>query len=290
MRWKQLFIVERMAVDVRFTREAFETMVRQLLYQEPVSFDMLCQIAEQTLRPAVKRWCDAEDCLRGRGYEEDILQEIHLRLIKTTVPFFLLRDGVDAPCNNDPEGFERWMYSVAKNVKRDFANRVRKRDFNTENLDDFPCLAAPESDAAEREAYIAQLRKAFNVVLESDVSVYKVLTWLAQCVFILNQDISKIQCNELIIVLFAKNTLNDMYAMIQAASEKIPWIVITEEQNKKILEALRKKTSDGVIYGEVTYESFFMKQNGVISGKKSVSDWMNRMNAMIKRAGVGYVG
>ena len=276
-----------MAIGVRFTREAFETMVSQLLFDETVSFDMLCQIAEQTLRPTVKRWCDAEDCLRGRGYEDDIMQEIHLRLMKTTVTSFLLHKKVDAPYNNDPEGFEKWMFSVAGNIKKDFANRIRGRDFKTENLEDYAHIPGPADDGWEREERVAQLRKALSLVLESDAGVYKILTWLAHFVFILDHDISKIQCNELILSQFAKRTLNEMYAMLLLASEKIPWLVVTEEQNKKILDALRKKSASGVLYGEATYESFFMKQNGIVSGKKSISDWMHRMNNMIKRAGCG---
>ena len=69
------------------------------------------------------------------------------------------------------------------------------------------------------------------------------LTWLAQFIFILEYDISKIKSNELIITAFENKTLYDMYDMILTASNKFPWIVITREQNEKILDALRKKES-----------------------------------------------
>ena len=75
---------------MRFTRNEFDTMVNELLYSTPASFDMLCSIAEKTLRPSVINWCKNEDCLRGKGYEDDIMQEIHLRLMKTTVDYFLI--------------------------------------------------------------------------------------------------------------------------------------------------------------------------------------------------------
>ena len=106
---------------------------------------------------------------------------------------------------------------------------------------------------------------------------------MAQFIFILEYDISKIKSNELIITAFENKTLYDMYDMILTASNKIPWIVITREQNEKILEALRKRRNGNVSYGETKYKDFFMKHNGEVSGKKSISDWMNRMNDMIKR-------
>lgn len=269
---------------MRFTRDEFDVMVNELLYKDPISFDMLCQVAEKTLRPSVVNWCKTEDCLRGRGYEDDIMQEIHLRLMKTTVDYFLLRDDIEGPYNDNPEGFEDWIFFVAKNIKRDFANRIRNRDFTTEDIDDPAIGEIPSVDYEDdTEENVDRLKHAFSIVLSSDVGIYKVLTWLAQFIFILEYDVSKIKSNELIITAFENKTLYDMYDMISTASNKIPWIVITREQNEKILEALRKRRNGNVSYGETKYKDFFMKHNGEVSGKKSISDWMNRMNDMIKR-------
>ena len=269
---------------MRFTRDEFDVMVNELLYKDPISFDMLCQIAEKTLRPSVVNWCKTEDCLRGRGYEDDIMQEIHLRLMKTTVDYFLLRDDIEGPYNDNPEGFEDWIFFVAKNIKRDFANKIRNRDFTTDDIDDPAIGEIPSSDYEDdTEENVDRLKQAFSIVISSDVGIYKVLTWLAQFIFILEYDISKIKSNELIIAAFENKNLYDMYDMILTASNKIPWIVITREQNEKILEALRKKRTGNVSYGETKYKDFFMKHNGEVSGKKSISDWMNRMNDMIKR-------
>lgn len=263
---------------MRFTREEFDTMVNELLYKEPISFDMLCVIAEKVLRPTVVNWCKAEEALRGRGYEDDIMQEVHLRLIKTTVSYFLLRKGIEGEYNDDPEGFEDWMFLVAKNIKRDFASRIRNRDFNTDEItDDIPS----GEDIAEE--YEERLREAFTIVISSDAGIYKILTWLAQFIFILEYNVTKIKSNELIIKAFEDKTLYDMYEMLLSASNKISWMTVTSEQNEKILDALRKKCDSGVSYGETRYKDFFMKHNGEVSGKKSISDWMNRMNGMVKR-------
>lgn len=267
---------------MRFSSDEFYIMVDELLNRDPVSFDMLCVIAEKTLRPTVINWCKAEDCLCGRGYEDDIMQEIYLRLMKTVVDYFLLRDGLDTPYNDNPEGFEDWMFSVAMNLKRDFANKVRSRDFKTVDIDNPDVIDIPVYDDYGEER-IQCLKQAFDIVLSSDTGVYKILTWLAHFVFMLHFNVTKIKSNELIISAFENKTLNEMYDMILEASEKIPWISVTLDQNQKIRDALRKKRDGEVTYGETKYKAFFMKHNGEVSGKKSISDWMNRINGMIQR-------
>ncbi len=269
---------------MRFTRDEFDTMINELLYSTPVSFDMLCSIAEKVLRPSVVNWCKDEDCLRGRGYEDDIMQEIHLRLVKTTIDYFMLRDDIEGPYNDNPEGFEDWIFFVAKNIKRDFANKIRKRNFTTDDIDDPAIGEIPSGEYEDdTEENVDRLKRAFSIVLSSEVGIYKVLTWLAQFIFILEYDVTKIKSNELIITAFENKTLYDMYDMLLKASKRIPWIVVTKEQNEKILCALRKKREGTVSYGETKYRNFFMKHNGAVSGKKSISDWMNRMNDMIRR-------
>lgn len=272
-----------MVIIVRFTVVEFDTMVNELLYKDPISFDMLCHIAEKTLRPSVVKWCTEKGVLRGRGYEDDIMQEIYLRLMKTTVDCFLLREDVVGPYNNDPGGFEKWMFSVAKNIKRDFANKVRNVDFKMKDMDDPAIEEIPDDDYDDSEDHVERLKQAFSIVLSSDISIYKVLTWLAQFVFILANNVSKITSNEMVIDVFENKTLYDMYYMILVASQKIPWIVVAKEQNEKILSALRKKRIGDVSYGETKYKDFFMKHDGESSGKKSISDWVNRINAMIRR-------
>lgn len=269
---------------MRFTEQEFYEMVQELLYSEPISYKMLCLIAEKTLKPSVLNWSRTDECLRQRGYGEDLMNEIHLRLIKTVIPYFLLRDDIDGDYNNDPEGFEDWMFSVAYNVKRDIVKKFRKHDFNIDNSDDVSLCDIPaQEDEDNSEEHIERLKQAFSIAISANVGIYKTLTWIAQFIFILEADVTKIKSNDLLLEAFENKTLYDMYDMIQNASKKIPWIVITSEQDEKIVTALRKKRDGEVTYGECKFKSFFMKQNGIPSGKKSISDWVNRMNDIIKR-------
>ena len=269
-----------------FTQREFDTMVEELLYTTPARFDTLYQITEKAVRPKIAYWCNIDKYLRGRGYEDDIMHDMHLRMIQTAVPGFLQKDGVDAPVNNDPAGFNAWMRTVAENIKKDYSNRVRGMDFRTVDIDD-PLIDCPVSDNTEQVERQESLRQAFSIVLDSDLSVYKVLTWLAQFVIIIDAGVTKIESNDLIVAAFEDKTLYEMYAIILAASHKIPWITVSRQQEEKILKALAKPWRGDVTYGEAKYKAFFMKHNGWVSGKKSISDWMYRMNELIKQKAGG---
>ena len=61
---------------------------------------------------------------------------------------------------------------------------------------------------------------------------------------------------------------------------RISWLGISEHRKKRIEEALAKPYKDeNRALGEVTYKELFMKKGG----KATISDWVNRMNEMIKR-------
>ncbi len=268
-------------MELRFTVEEFNTMVDELLYRKPASHETLVRIADRTLRGSVIHWCKVDSRLRGREYWEDLLQEILLRLIKTTVSSFLLHKRVVGPYNNDPEGFQRWMFTLAGNVKEDFAKKVFSRESRTTPIDegDGPIDPMPQ----DPDSTVEQLKTALSVVLSDDINIYKTLTWLAQFIFILSADVTKIQSNELIITAFESKTLYEMYDMLLLASKKIPWMEIDEAQREHLVSKLKVEYAPGISYGAMKYRDFFMKVRGEASGKKSVSDWVNRINDRIRK-------
>lgn len=264
-----------------FSREEFDTMVQQLLCKDGASFEMLICIAQKTLFPHVKKLCRSNEDLRYQCLEEDIMQDIHLRLMKTAVTGFLLnrKDGV---LNNDPAGFQAWMYKVATNQVLDFASRVRSREHrqvDPQALETVPVYdPTPELDAEN----IARLKQAFSIVLSANVRVYKVLTWLAQSLYFLEQDSSRIESNAQLIAEFEDKTLREMYDRILESSRRIPWLQVSGRQHHKIMADLERPWKGDQTYGQTRYKEFFMKHNGEISGKKSVSDWVNRMDDLVK--------
>lgn len=269
---------------MHFTREEFDVMVRELLYDDQVTYDMLCTITEKTLRNKVGAWCRADATLRGREYEDDIMQEIHIRVIKRTISSFLLKKCINGkPYNDDPEGFEDWLYEVGRNIKKDFSDRVRRIDFRTEDLDKPGVIDIPANSDEEQADRIETLKEAFTIVMNSDTGVYKVLTWIAQFVFMIGGGDTKIQSNEEIIANFEQQTLYKMYSDLLTMSKWVPWIKITKQQHERIMDALAKPFNEERSYGSTMYRDFYMKHGGAPNGKKSVSDWMNRMNGIIRR-------
>lgn len=263
------------------SRDEFNIMIEQLMDESNVKFDMLCSIADKILRSTVVHWCANDPSLCGKQLEDDIMQEIYIRLIKTCKSSFLLRNGVDGEINNVPDGFKSWLFKVALNIKRDYANAVRNRGFKERGFTDGEEETfAADSDSAEyTEERCELLKAAFEIVLNSDNKVYKVLTWIAQCLFVLEFDITKIQSNGMIIDRFSTKTLREMYMIVLDSSKRIPWIVISARQQSKIEAQLAKPWTDGRVYGQVRYDEFFMKKGG----KATISDWVNRMNNLVKR-------
>ena len=260
------------------SNDDFRILVEELLGREKISYDMLCHLAERELRPLVRRLCRCEPCLRGRDLENDIMQEVSIRLIKTTISHFLLKSGSNGEVNYDPVGFRKWMVTVAVNIKNDYANRERRHDFKNLPMDERILALEVESTEISDER-IETLKTAFSIVIASDVQVYKVLTWIAQFIFIIGHDVSKIQSNEMILSAFGEKTLFEMYSMLLSAGKDIPWLVVSEEQKKKIESALNSPRDEISVFGNVKYKDFFMKKGG----KPTISDWVNRMNNLIKR-------
>jgi DNA-directed RNA polymerase specialized sigma24 family protein len=262
------------------TVEEFHTMAEELLYRQPACFDTLYGIANRVLRSSVERWCREDGDLKGRGCEDDVMQEIHIRLIKTTVTRFLLRDGVQGPYNDDPAGFEDWMFTVAHNVQRDYARRVRLVTMRTTDLEEAELADRKDPyQTGEDRQRTERLAEAFQIVLSSDTQIYKVLTWMAQCLFIVELDVTRIQSNELILQQFADKSLYDMHEQLLRSARNLPWLQISPDQQRHLQEALDAPYDRQRCYGHVKYREFFMKKGG----KATISDWVNRMNSMIKR-------
>ena len=264
---------------MHFTVDEFHTMVQELLYTKPSRFNTLCEIATRTLEPLIRSWCRRDSVLCGRGFEKDILQIALLRLMKKTVPNFLLNDRVEGSYNDDPEGFAHWMVTVGHNVHRDFANKVRRDEFITdddeEKLERTPVC---DEDWVTVQELREMLHRAFCKVIDSDLSVYKVLTWWAHVLFLAEKSLEHHTANRMIVTMFENKTLNEMYAYILAVSKNVPWMAITEAQHRHILAALQKPFEDGKTVGETPYYLFFMKKGG----NKTVSDWVNRINGWLR--------
>lgn len=264
-----------------FTDEDFETMISELTDNTHSSYVMLCTIAEKTLRSKVRYWCATDSVLHGRGKEDDIMQDVFLRLIKTVVDGFLIREDHNWEINRDPDGFKKWIVEVARNIKKDTADSLKNSDYRARGFEDGEEELIPDSQSEDNEEEILRrerLAKAFKIVFDSDKKIYIILTWLAQSLFMLEFDISKIKSTDIMVKTLSDKTLFEMRDIVIKFAKKIEWINISSEQFDRMDNALNSLYDDE-LYGNCKYKEFYMKQGG----KKSISDWVNRVNRMIER-------
>lgn len=266
-----------------FSEKEFGIMVEELIYREQPSFEMLCIIAEKTLRKQVRHWCNSDFGLGGKNIEleNDIMQEIHIRLIKTAVPMFFLKNGVDGDLNYDPEGFNRWMFTLAKHLTFDYLKKFKSRSTKSIYDEEGKVIEIPDEDVEEDDLDEQQkvLRKSFDIVLAADIKVYKTLTWLALSLIVLNHDMNKIKSTDYLVIILKNKTLFEVRDIVYKYSQKITWLAISDGQKEKIERSLSMPYDSDRLWGDVRYEECLMKKGD----KKTVSDWANRINNIIKR-------
>lgn len=266
---------------ISLSNEEFDRIVYELLKAEPIRYDALCAAAEKLLAKPLRRKCAEIPALGSVCTYEDLLSETYIRLIKCAIPQFFLR--TDTP-NLDKDGFCRWMHTVAANICRDkirFSVSHATLPIETEDEDGIPLQIADPS--AEKpffaHADVEALREAFSVVLAADTQVYKVITWVAQAVLILTEGVSKIESNDLLVTRYENMTLYRMWEEISRAAGTLPWLRLDQKNDDRVRKMLDQTFKENVRYGDMRYKDFYMKKGA----KASVSDWVNRINAVIRR-------
>ena len=263
-----------------FTEEEYRVMLDELLHREKVSFSMLLHIADKALSPTIKKWCAQDALLHGEHRLEELKLDVSSRLVCTVVDQFLLPHGVEEKGTPTAEEFSRWMFTVAHNVVRDTADRLHcTADHFTAFEDAYLDIPSEEPQPGESLAQREQLQAAVDTVLSVDVGAHKVLTWLAQFLFLLDGVSDKKQATNAIVEQFSNLSLFEMYDLLVAYTVRIPWLSLSDRQQQRLLRRLQKRRANGQAYGEATYRDFYMKKGG----RASVSDWLHRMNSMVRR-------
>lgn len=264
------------------TQVEFDRIVKELIETKPARYDALCATANRLLSKKLERKVAVTPALARCCTAEDLMSEVYIRLIKCAIPNFFLRGDT---LNNDPEGFCRWVYTVAGNICLDKCRSSAARQTVALDSDpddeDAPYLQIADPDAElpfEPDDSIDTLREAFERVLDMDVQVYKILTWAAQAVLILTADVTKIESNDIIVSGFEKMTLFEMWDAVSAAAKTIPWLKISGEADLRLRKMLETPFKKDVRYGDMVYADFYMKKGA----KASISDWVNRINSGLK--------
>lgn len=325
---------------ITVSEKDFKRMVDELLNEDEVKYDALGFIVEKHLRKHITYWCRSDFFFKGKNIEieNDILQEFFIRIMHKVVTNFLLQTDKKGEPNDTPEKFSAWLYTSAYNFTMDSLEKAKKRHVVTEpttsyeqiveirkekeNSSDVDDEEKPESidiyEEEEQDSGVRELvRECFDIVLDSDISIYKTLSWLALSLVMINLNQTKIKSTEYIVEKLKNKTLFKMRDFIYDHDKKLTWLDLSEEQKQRIDNALNApytenklceddETDEGddssdntctgkpvspkkpsgssgdkkpLVFGDVKFGSFFMKKGG----KASVSDWVNKINKTIKR-------
>lgn len=260
-----------------FSAQDYNIMLEELLYREEVSFDMLCYIAEKSLRATVNYWCKTESALAGGGFEDELMGEIHLRLIKTVFDFFLLGDGAESGVADDHEQFGLWLLRVATNTKDRFIS-FKLKHRGRADCDREKISTPPDDEFCENEDRIAKLRRALTVAFSTDATPIRVLCWLSEYLFVLDEKNTGNRTRMQIIEAFEERELSSLATELEGASVRLPWLSLDEKQVQAIRSALAVEMNGralgGYKFGEV-----------LIGGgsRKQISDWFYEMDEIIGR-------
>ncbi len=262
-------------------QKEFDIMVQEMIGGDTPQYDMLIEIAEQVLRPHIKRWMFKLPALKQYGTDDDIMNDVHVLLITRTISSFLLKNGANEPVNNDPDGFCAWIYTVARNhVWSLFRDKI-----NPDQKHLAPILLEELGvdifeEMAEIERGRSDLNDSFSKVMGMNTAIYKKLTWAAQFVIIASTNRAKHHTSDLIDKRFSEVSLFAMYKMIKmAARRNVHWMELSPELDEMVLFELNKTDDDGNLYGDELYKNFYMAKGG----KASISDWINRINTILRR-------
>lgn len=258
---------------MRFKREEFDKVLHELFVEEPARFDTLCDVVGREILPTVRSWCATDSALVGRNCEEDIVQDTIVKVIKYCMTGFFLRNGRETP-NDDMDEFCRWIYTVARNVKRDYSNSYRERLFV-----DYNELEERIGDEIGEDHSDEELASVFDIVFSLDMGVHKLLAWLAVSVTILDETDKRMVATEMVVERFAEKTLDEMWAYTLAKLSYYPSLMPTESEIETVRSALDVRDELGFRLGEREFYTFFMAKGG----KYSVSDWLHKINQLIKR-------
>lgn len=265
---------------MKFTEQEFNRMVDDLISDSP-DYNRLFSIVEKELKRYVHGKVSGSHWLSNYSSYDEIMQNIRIRVYQYVVTRFLLKDGPEGKINRDAEHFVRWLYTVARNVILSRIEQIKrlydKEDINGNYAPDLPDVY---EEIAAPDEVINTLQNAFRIVIFSkNINIYKILTWLVQSLYVIEDDLTRIEAKNKLLANPDELTLYDMYSVCVLYSEKIPWLSFGKLEKEILLRALNEPYDSKRVYGDVVYSEFFMAKGA----DKSVSDWVNRLDNKIRR-------
>ncbi len=261
----------------------YEDLVADICAREYPQYDNMVLFVHDFLNGTVKKWCSSSSFLSGASHDEDVMQEIQIKIIKTCEASFF--EPVDGKTKKTCEEFKAWCYVLAKRCFITYYNKQKKyRDgekgiisgAEKDDGSDPPPYEGHEKRENDRE----HIRESFLAVLDLKSKPHIILTWLSVSLFIVGCDMSRIESTHLLAEKFSEITLFEMFNIVVNLSAGLNWLELDDEHfdmQREKLEVIHKET--GMKKGDMKYSDFYMSKGP----EKSISDWVNKVNNQIKK-------
>ena len=233
---------------------------------------------------------------------EDLKQEIELKILKNIQIGYFCNDKSGAD-NLQPENFCRWMYTIARHTLCDYYKVTDKR--NQMEIDvvfnDVDCFGGRDLNKENFSSSFSHIEqqcfltdetelffKMYDEVVRMKAPTYKVLSWMIYGLYIIvlgKKAASFVEdhCESMELFDILDHFIKMMIVYTEALSENHivhDKKILIEEWYNILNERLIEEEYEGQAIGNCVYSTFFMKKGG----KASVSDWVNRINAKLKKA------
>lgn len=277
-------------------KEKFPVILKELFGSDVPRFDTLIAATMEDIIPVIYSHCLATPVLNHGGICEDIVQDVLVKVLNTSVPQFFCRPD-RAEMNTSPDEYWYWVLRICKNTLHDEFNKNAKKDnkerfiWQYEDDDDNPDPVAEIPDIPETpEQYVPlsseardyiedKLESCFNIIMTTGGNVYKPLTWLIQSIFVLRHNMTRIEANDLMDRTLGEKTLFEVFEKFLSISATIGWMYLEPESLDEIYKGLEKKDKSGRRVGDYKFKEVYM----AAGAKKSYSDWVNREDGQIAK-------
>lgn len=265
------------------TQEEFNVLVDKILYGDEFPYTELIAFIDSVVRPAAEAWCNKYGN-RGKFTPDEILQDVYLRVSKKCITHFFLRNGANEAPNRDPLQFAKWVAKIYINIRHDtvkrYLNYIQRYCPVDEEREDYYFFETSNiSDVEEVCSNRQEVSMLFDIVMDMDTAVHKKLTWFGLYLITFTYGITKIEATRLLVSLCGDKTLYQMRQILVGYAQSLVWLDITDDEVRKIDDALDKDYDHARKVGDAQYKEFFMKKGG----RASVSDWVNKLNDALRQ-------
>ena len=259
----------------QISKHEFDIIRRDILERQPADFSTFCTAAESLLRPYIRNILYTKKA--DTALVDDIMQEVHIKLLKTVVTHFFLREDGE----KDETTLVKWMYVVAKNTALTVLTQAGKNvhlslEYENDEGDLVP-IPVVSRDSESQPGRMMEMRseigQCLSFIINFGSEAHITLSCMMINLLMLQLGSSRIEAKRRFMEVFSEKSLDDIMSTLRTYINRNSWLGITEKQLKSCEERL-ERAYKGKRSGSYLLKEFAM-QKGL---ENSLSDWLNRMD------------